>query len=65
MNIFLERTLSDENLLSFSCSQVEGSRLNALKWWFKIRSEKYPQLAMLAKGFLSFCASSSMSKRLF
>ena len=33
--------------------------------WCKIGSEKYPRLAMLAKGFPSVCASSSLSERLF
>ena len=47
-------------------STTSRSRLvNALQWWCKIGSEKYLRLAMLANGFLSVCASSFPSKRLF
>ena len=65
MNILLERPIYDEIFDYLHNSQVEGSHLDALQWWCKIGSEKYPRLAILAKGFLSVCESSSPSERLF
>ena len=59
VNILLEKPVSDETFDYLHDSQVECSHLHALQWWCKIGSEKYPRLAMLAKGFLSVCASSS------
>ena len=64
-NILLEKPISDEIFDYLHDSQVECSHLDALQWWCKIGSEKYPRLVMLAKGFLSVCASSSPSERLF
>ena len=65
INILLEKPISDEIFDYFHDSQVECSHLDALQWWCKIGSEKYPRLAMLEKGFLSVCASSSPLERLF
>ena len=65
MNILLESPISNEIFDYLHDSQVEGSHLDALHWWCKIGSEKYPQLAILAKGFLSVCASRSPSERIF
>ena len=65
VNILLEKPISDEIFDYLHDSQVECSHLDALQWWCKIGSEKYPRLALLAKGFLSVCASSSPSERLF
>ena len=65
MNILLERPIFDEIFYYLHDSQVEGSDLDALQWWYSIGSEKHPPLAILAKGFLSLCASSSLSKCLF
>ena len=65
INILLEKPISDDIFDYLHESQVECSHLDALQWWCKIGSEKYSRLAMLAKGFLSICASSSPSKRLF
>ena len=61
MNILLERSISDEIFDYLHDSQVEGSHLDALQWWCKIGSKKYPRLVILPKGFLSVCASSSPS----
>ena len=48
---------------------VENGRYNgrddSLQWWHKRGSNKYPRLSVLAKEFLSICASSSPSERLF
>ena len=52
MNILLERLISDEIFDYLHDSQVEGTQLDALQWWCKIGSEKYPRLVILAKGFL-------------
>ena len=65
INILLEKSISDEIFDYFHDSQVECSHLDTLQWWCKIRSEKYPRLEMSAKGFLSVCALSSPSERLF
>ena len=65
INILLEKPISDKIFEYLHDSQVECSHLDALQWWCKIVSEKYPRLLMLAKGFLSICASSSPSERLF
>ena len=65
INILLEKPISDEIFNSLHDSQVECSHLDALQWWCKIGSEKYPRLTMLAEGILSVCASSSPSERLF
>ena len=65
INILLEKPISDKIFDQLHDSQVECSHLDALQWWCKIGSEKYPRLAMLVKGFLSICASSSPSERLF
>ena len=65
INILLERPISDEIFDYLHDSRVEGSHLDALQWWYKIGSEKYPRLVILAKGFLSVCASSSPSECLF
>ena len=65
VNILLEKPLSDEIFDYLHDSQVECAHLNALLWWCKIGSQKFPRLTMLAKGFLSVCALSSPSKRLF
>ena len=65
INILLEKSISDEIFDYLHDSQVECSHLDALQWWCNIGSEKYPRLAMLAKGFLLVCASSSPSERLF
>ena len=59
MNILLERLIFDKIFDYLHDSQVEGSHLDALQWWCRIKSEKYPQLAILEKGFVSVCASSS------
>ena len=55
INILLEKSIYDEIFDYLHYSQVECSHLDALQWWSKIGSEKYPQLAMLAKGFLLVC----------
>ena len=52
INILLEKPISDEIFDYLHDSQVECSHLDALRWWCKIGSEKYPRLAILAKGFL-------------
>ena len=65
INILLEKPTSDEIFDYLHDSQVECSHLDALQWWCKIGSEKYPRLAMLVKGCLLVCASSSPSERLF
>ena len=65
INILLEKLIFDEIFDYLYDSQVECSHLGALQWWCKIGLEKYPRLTMLAKGFLSVCASSSPSERLF
>ena len=65
MNILLERPISDETCDYLHDSPVEGSHIDARQRWCKIGSEKYPRLAILAKGFLSVCASSSLSERIF
>ena len=61
INILLKKPISNEIFDYLHDSQVECSHLDALQWWCKIGSEKYPRLAMLAKGFLSVYASSSPS----
>ena len=65
INILLERPISDEIFDYLHDFQLEGSHLDAQQWWCKIGSEKYPRLTILAKGFLSICASSSPSERFF
>ena len=65
MSILFERPLSDEIFDYLHGSQVEGSHLDSLQWWCKVGSEKYPRLAILAKGFLLVCASISPLKHLF
>ena len=65
INILLEKPISDEIFDYLHDSQVECSHLDALQWWCKIGSEKYPRLTILAKRFLSVCASSSPSECLF
>ena len=65
INILVDKPISDEIFDYLHDSHVECSHLDALQWWCKIGSEKYPRLAMLAKGFLSICALSSPSERLF
>ena len=65
IKILLEKPISDEIFDYLHNSHVECSHLDALQWWCKIGSEKYPRLAMLAKGFLAVCASSSPFKHLF
>ena len=57
INILLEKPIFDEIFDYLHDSQVEC--------WCKIGSQKYPQLVMLANGFLPVCASSSPSERLF
>ena len=44
---------------------VDCLRADSLQWWRKIGSKKYPCISLLAKEFLSICASSSPSERLF
>ena len=63
INILLEKPIYYEIFDYLDDSQVECSHLDALQCWCKIGFEKYPRLAMLAKGFLSVCASSSPSER--
>ena len=65
INILLEKPISDEIFDYLHDSQVECSHLDALQWWCKIGSKKYPRLAMLAKRFLLVCALSSPLERLF
>ena len=65
INILLEKLISDQIFDYLHDSQVECSHLDALQLWCKIGSEKYPRLAMLAKGFISVCASSYPSEYLF
>ena len=65
INILSERPIFDEIFDYLDDSQVKGSHLDALQWWCEIGSEKYPRLLILAKGFLSVCASSSLLERLF
>ena len=65
INILLDKLISDEIFDYLHDSQVECFHLDALQWWCKIGSEKYPRLVILAKGFLSICASSSPPERLF
>ena len=36
-----------------------------LQWWYKRGSNKYLRISVLAKEFLSICASSSHSERLY
>ena len=48
---------------STTCSKMMVKLMNHKR--NKIGSEKYPRLAMLSKGFLLVCDSSSPSKRLF
>ena len=42
INILLEKLISDEIFNYLYVSQVECSHLDALQWWCKIGSEKYP-----------------------
>lgn len=42
-----------------------GSSNDPLSWWCEIGSVKYPRLSVLASQFLSICASSAPSERLF
>ena len=42
INILLEKPISDEIFDYLHDSQVECSHLDALQWWCKIGSEKYP-----------------------
>ena len=42
INILLEKLISDEIFNYLYVSQVECSHLDALEWWCKIGSEKYP-----------------------
>ena len=67
MKILLERPISDKIFDYLHDSQVEGSHLDALQWWCKIGSEKYPRFVILStiSMFLSICAPSSPSERLF
>ena len=65
INILLEKPISNEIFDYLHDSQVEWSHLDALQWWCKIGSKKYTRVVMLAKGFLSICASSSPLERLF
>ena len=44
---------------------IDCLRDDSLQWWHKRGSKKYPRLSVLAKEFLSICASSSPSERLF
>ena len=44
---------------------IDCLRDDSLKWWHKRGSNKYPRLLVLAKEFLSICASSSPSEHLF
>ena len=44
---------------------IDCLRDDSLQWWHKRGSNKYPCLSALAKEFLSICASSSPSERLF
>ena len=44
---------------------IDFLHANSLQWWRKIGSNKYPRISLLAKEFLSICASSSPSERLF
>ena len=44
INILLEKPISDEIFDYLHDSQVECSHLDALQWWCKIGSEKYPRL---------------------
>ena len=44
---------------------IDCLRDDSLQWWHKRGSNKYPRLSVLAKEFLSICASSSPSERLF
>ena len=58
INILLGKPISNKIFDYFHESQVKCSHLDALQWWCKIGSKKYPQLVMSTKGFLSVCASS-------
>ena len=51
INILLEKPIPDEIFDYLHDSQVECSHLDGLQFLYKIRSKKYPRLAMLAKGF--------------
>ena len=42
INILLEKPISHEIFYYLHDSQVECSHLDALQWWCKIGSEKYP-----------------------
>ena len=41
---------------------IDCLRADSLQWWHKIGSHKYPRISVLAKEFLSICASSSPSE---
>ena len=44
---------------------IDCLRDDPLQWWHKRGSNKYLHISVLAKEFLSICASSSHSERLF
>ena len=56
-------TVKLEDYLCEPC--IDYLRDDSLQWWHKRGSNKYPCLSVLAKEFLSICASSSPSERRF
>ena len=48
-----------EDYLSEPC--IDCLHDDPLQWWYKRGSNKYPCISVLAKEFLSICASSSPS----
>ena len=62
---FMERQSSRSTTVDEKSIKVDCLRIDSLQWWHKRGSNKYPCLAVLSKEFLSICASSSPSKRLF
>lgn len=46
-----------------SCATIEG-KANPLEWW-RVNELIFPNLAVLAKKYLSICATSVSSERLF
>ena len=60
-----EKSLEVE-LEDYLCEpRIDCLRDDSLQWWHKRGSKKYSCLSMLTKEFLSICASSSPSERLF
>ena len=65
---FMERQSSRSTTVDEQSVKVELDdclRDDSLQWWHKRGSNKYPCLSVLTKEFLSICASSSPSERLF